>query len=148
MQVKSSIIWRMLAWFLLLAFIPLGAVMTFVQRQVSQTVLDVELQAVVREARLHAAESAHHPDAFEEHTQIYQGTEEVAFILRTDGTYQAHTDRRKIGASAKRDFGPDILQAFFSAESGSLDNSDAGQIIGYAKIPDQNSVIVIVRSEE
>ena len=72
MQVKSSIIWRMIAWFLLLALIPLGAVVIFVQRQVNQTVLDVELQAAVREARLHAAESAYHPDAFEQHTQIYQ----------------------------------------------------------------------------
>lgn len=75
MQVKSSIIWRMIAWFLLLALIPLGAVTIFVQRQVNQTVLDVELQVAVREARLHAAESAHHPDAFEEHTQIYKGAE-------------------------------------------------------------------------
>src|SRR3972149_1122674 len=143
MQVKSSIIWRMLAWFLLLAFIPLGAVMTFVQRQVSQTVLDVELQAVIREARLHAAESAYHPDAFEEHTQIYEGTKEAAFILGTDGTYLAHTDQQKIGASAKNDFAPDILQTFFSSDNGSIDNGDAGQIVGYASIPSQDSVMVI-----
>ena len=148
MQVKSSIIWRMIAWFLLLALIPLGAVTIFVQRQVNQTVLDVELQGLVREARLHAAESAHHPDAFEEHTQIYQGTEEIAFILGTDGMYLAHTDRQKIGSSAKNDFAPDILQTFFSAESGSLENSDTGQIIGYAKIPDQNSAIVIVKDNQ
>jgi len=148
MQVKSSIIWRMLAWFLLLALIPLGAVVIFVQRQVNQTVLDVELRAVVREARLHAAESAYHPDAFEEHTQIYQGTEEIAFILRTDGTYQTHTDRQKIGASARNDFAPDILQSFFSAESGSLDNGAAGQIIGYAAIPGQNSAMVIVKDNQ
>src|SRR4030067_31734 len=122
MQVKSSIIWRMLAWFLLLALIPLGAVMIFVQRQVNQTVLDVELQGLVREARLHAAESAHHPDAFEEHTQIYEGTKDVAFILGTDGTYLAHTDHQKIGASAKNDFTDEILQTFFSNGNGSIDN--------------------------
>ncbi|MCC6191866.1 MAG: HAMP domain-containing protein [Anaerolineales bacterium] len=138
----------MLAWFLLLALIPLGAVMIFVQRQVNQTVLDVELQAVVREARLHAAESAHHPDAFEEHTQIFQGTDEDAFILRTDGTYQAHTDRQKVGAAADTDFAPDILQAFFSSDSGSLDNSAAGKIIGYAAIPGQNSAMVIVKNNQ
>src|SRR3990172_8600063 len=148
MQVKSSIIWRMLAWFLLLALIPLGAVMIFVQRQVNQTVLDVELQGLVREARLHAAESANHPDAFEEHTQTYQGADEIVFILGTDSTYLAHTDRQKVGGSAKNDFAPDTLQTFFSAESGSLENSDAGQIIGYAKIPEQNSVIVIVKNNQ
>jgi signal transduction histidine kinase len=148
MQVKSSIIWRMIAWFLLLALIPLGAVVIFVQRQVNQTVLNVELQAAVREARLHAAESAYHPDAFEQHTQIYKGTKDVAFILGTDGIYLAHTDQQKIGASAKNDFAPDILQTLFSSDNGSIDIGDAGQIIGYAAIPGQNSVTVIVKDSQ
>jgi len=148
MQVKSSIIWRMIAWFLLLALIPLGAVVIFVQRQVNQTVLNVELQAAVREARMHAAESAYHPDAFEQHTQIYEGTTEVAFILGTDGTYLAHTDQQKIGSLAKNDFTAEILGTFFSNESGSLNNGDAGQIIGYAAIPGQNSVMVIVKDNQ
>src|SRR3972149_998143 len=148
MQVKSSIIWRMIAWFLLLALIPLGAVVIFVQRQVNQTVVNVELQSAVREARLHAAESAYHPDAFEQHTQIYEGTKEVAFILGTDGTYLAHTNQQKIGSLAENDFTAEILQTFFSDDSGSLDNSDAGQIIGYAAIPGQNSVMVIVKDNQ
>jgi signal transduction histidine kinase/HAMP domain-containing protein len=148
MQVKSSIIWRMIAWFLLLALIPLGAVVIFVQRQVNQTVLNVELQAVVREARLHAAESAYHPEAFEQHTQIYDGTKEVAFILGKDGTYQAHTSQQKIGSLAENDFTAEILQTFFSNDSGSLDNAVNNQIIGYAAIPGQNSVMVIVKDNQ
>jgi signal transduction histidine kinase len=148
MQVKSSIIWRMIAWFLLLALIPLGAVVIFVQRQVNQTVLDVELQGAVREARLHAAESAYHPDAFEQHTQIYEGTQEIAFIIGTDGTYLAHTDPKKIGALAEDDFSPETMQTFFSYNSGSIDNTDAGQLIGYAAIPGQDSVMVIVKDNQ
>ena len=145
---KNSIIWRMLAWFLLLALIPLGTVIIFVQRQVNQTVLDVELQAALKEARLHAAESAYHPDAFEQHTQIYGGTEEIAFILETDGTYLAHTDQQKAGTAAENDFTAEILQTFFSAEDGSLDNTANDQIIGYAAIPGQNSVMVIVKDNQ
>src|SRR4030042_5706161 len=148
MQVKSSIIWRMIAWFLLLALIPLGAVVIFVQRQVNQTVLDVELQAAVREASLHAAESAYHPNAFEQHTQIYDGTKDVAFILGTNGTYLAHTDQKKVGSLAENDFTTEILQTFFSNNSGGIDNTDAGQIIGYAAIPGQNSVMVIVKDNQ
>ena len=148
MQLKNSIIWRMLAWFLLLALIPLGAVAIFVQRQVNQTVLDVELKAAVREAQLHAAESAYHPDAFEQHTQIFNGTDDIAFIIGTDGTYVAHTDPQKIGTSAGNDFSAGVWQAFFSAESGSLDNSQAGQIIGYAAIPGQNTVMVVVKNSQ
>jgi signal transduction histidine kinase/HAMP domain-containing protein len=148
MQMKNSVIWRMLAWFLLLALIPLGAVMIFVQRQVNQTVLNVELQAAVKEARLHAAESAYHPDAFDQHTQIYKGTEEVAFILGPDGTYLAHTDPQKANTPANNDFTPEILQTFFSGENGSLDNAANDQIIGYASIPGQNSVMVIVKDNQ
>jgi len=148
MQTKNSIIWRMIAWFLLLALIPLGAVTIFVQRQVNQTVLDVELQAVLREARLHAAESAYHPDAFEQHTQIYKGGNDIAFILGADGTYLAHTDSQKIGGSAENNFTAEVLEAIFSADSGSLDNSASDQIIGYAGIPGQNSVMVIVKNNQ
>jgi signal transduction histidine kinase len=148
MQTKNSIVWRMIAWFLLLALIPLGAVTIFVQRQVNQTVIDVELQAAVREARLHAAESAYHPDAFEQHTQIYKGTDEIAFILGTDGLYLAHTDPQKIGSPAANDFSTGILQTFFSTENGSIDNGTADQIIGYAAIPDQGSVMVIVKDNK
>jgi len=148
MQTKNSIIWRMIAWFLLLALIPLGAVTIFVQRQVNQTVLDVELQAAVREARLHATESAYHPDAFEQHTQIYEGTDDIAFILGPDGIYLAHTDQRKIGTSAENDFAPDTLQTFFSTDNGSIDNGAAGEIIGYAAIPGQSSVLVIVKENQ
>jgi signal transduction histidine kinase/HAMP domain-containing protein len=148
MQLKNSIIWRMLAWFLLLALIPLGIVIIFVQRQVNQTVLNVELQAAIREARLHAAESAYHPDAFEQHTQIYEGGGDIAFILRSDSTYLAHTDSRKIGSSAGNDFTTEVLQTIFSAESGSLDNAPNNQIIGYAAIPGQNSIMVIVKNNQ
>ncbi len=148
MKVRNSIIWRMLAWFLLLALIPLGAVMIFVQRQVNQTVLGVELQAAVREARLLALESAFHPDAFEQHTPIYEGNEEQAFILSADGTYLDHTDRQKVGTPAENDLKGEILDAIFSNNSGGIDDAEAGQIIGYAEIPDQNSVMVIVRDNQ
>ncbi|MCK5429555.1 MAG: hypothetical protein KAI94_08800, partial [Anaerolineales bacterium] len=145
---KNSVIWRMIAWFLLLALIPLGTVVIFVQRQVNQTVRNVELQAALKEARLLAAESANHPDAFGEHAQVYESGEEIAFILGTDGTYLAHTDRQKAGTPAGNDFTPEILGTFFSAEGGSLDNAANDQIIGYAAIPGQNAVAVILKDNQ
>ncbi len=148
MQMKNSVIWRMIAWFLLLALIPLGTVMIFVQRQVNQTVLNVELQAALKEARLLAAESANHPDAFGEHAQVYESGEEIAFILGTDGTYLAHTDRQKAGTPAGNDFTPEILQTFTSGEDGSLNNAANDQIIGYAAIPGQNAVAVILKDNQ
>jgi signal transduction histidine kinase/HAMP domain-containing protein len=138
----------MIAWFLLLALIPLGAVVIFVQRQVNQTVLNAELQAVLKEARLLAMETINHPDAFGELTQVFGGGEEVAFILGTDGTYLAHTDRQKAGTPAGNDFSAEILQTFTSGEDGSLDNAANDQIIGYAAIPGQNAVAVILKDNQ
>ncbi len=148
MTVKSSIIWRMLAWFLLLALIPLGAVMIFVQRQVNQTILNVELQAAVREARLLAAESSAHPNGFSEHTRVYEGDPEMAFILGPDGVYLDHTDSQKIGMPAGNDFTPESLETFFSNESGSLEDTENNQLIGYAAIPDQNTVVVVAKDDQ
>jgi signal transduction histidine kinase len=145
MQMKTSVVWRMIAWFLLLALIPLGAVMIFVQRQVNQTVLSAELQAAGNEARLLAAESVHHPDALDELAQVFGGGEEIAFILGTGGRYRAHSDRLKTGALAETDFPPEILQTLASGQDGSLDNADDDRIIGYAAIPDQSAVAVIVK---
>jgi signal transduction histidine kinase/HAMP domain-containing protein len=148
MQMKNSIIWRMLAWFLLLALIPLGAVMIFVQRQVNQTVLDIELQAAGKQARLLAMETINHPDALQELTQVFSGAGEIAFILGTDGTYLAHTERQKESTFADNDFTAEALQTLFSAESGSLDNAAANQIVGYAAIPGQNAVAVILKDNQ
>jgi signal transduction histidine kinase/HAMP domain-containing protein len=148
MQMKNSIIWRMLAWFLLLALIPLGTVAIFVQRQVNQTVLNVELQAALKQARLLAVEAVNHPDKLEELTQVFGGSEEIAFILGTDGAYLAHTDPQKAGTPADNDFNPEILGTFTSAEGGSLDNAANDQIIGYAAIPDQNAVAVIIKENQ
>jgi sensor histidine kinase regulating citrate/malate metabolism len=148
MQMKNSIIWRMLAWFLLLALIPLGTVAIFVQRQVNQTVLNVELHAALKQARLLAVEAVNHPDKLEELTQVFGGSEEIAFILGTDGAYLAHTDPQKAGTPADNDFNPEILGTFTSAEGGSLDNAANDQIIGYAAIPDQNAVAVIIKENQ
>jgi signal transduction histidine kinase/HAMP domain-containing protein len=148
MQMRNSVIWRMLAWFLLLALIPLGAVMIFVQRQVNQTVLDVELQAALDKARLLAVETIHHPDALEELTQVFGGGKEIAFVLGTDGTYLAHTDRQKAGTPADRDLSREILDTVTSGEGGSLDNAAADQIVGYAAVPGDNAVAVILKDNQ
>jgi signal transduction histidine kinase len=145
MRMRNSVVWRMLAWFLLLALIPLGAVMIFVQRQVNQTVMDVELQAALDKAQLLALETTHHPDTLEELTAVFGGDEGTAFILSADGRYLAHSDRQKAGTTAESDFPGEILQAFTSGEDGSLDHADNDQIIGYAAIPGQNAVAGIVK---
>ena len=148
MQTKNSIVWRMIAWFLLLALIPLGAVTIFVQRQVNQTVLNVELQAALEKARLLAFENINHPDAIDELIHTFGSSDEFAFVLEADGTYLSHTEIQKVGASAEEDFTPETLQAFFSGEDGGIDNTDADQIIGYATIPGQDSIAVIVKNNQ
>jgi len=146
MQVKSSIVWRMIAWFLLLALIPLGAVTIFVQRQVNQTVLNVELQAAHEKASLLALENINHPDTLDQLTRVFGGDEEIAFILDADGIYLAHTEGQMVGSSAENDFSAQNLEIFYSTDSGSLENTANNQIIGYAAVPGENAVAVIVKN--
>ena len=148
MQMKNSIIWRMLAWFLLLALIPLGTVMIFVQRQVNQAVLDIEFQVVVKEARLLAADSVNHPGALMDLIQVYGDGDEIAFILGKDGNHLAHSDSQKTGTQADNNFTDEILQTFFSDEGGSIDNVSQNQIIGFAAVPSENAVAVVVKDNQ
>ena len=120
----------------------------FVQRQVNQTVLEVELQAALKQARLLAVETVNHPYTLEELAQVFAGADEIAFILGADDTYLAHTDRQKVGAPADNDFTAEILGTFASAEGGSLEDDTQDQIIGYAAIPGQNAVAVIVKDNQ
>jgi signal transduction histidine kinase len=136
----------MVAWFLLLALIPLGAVMIFVQRQVNQTIINVELQAAVKEARLLAAESGYHPEGFAEHTSVYEGSDEIAFILNSDGTYASHVDPQKVGTPG--DFPTAIRETLFSGVSGSFDDSTNDQIVGYAPVPGEDTVLVVVKDNQ
>ncbi len=145
---KNSIVWRMLAWFLLLALIPLGTVMIFVQRKVNQAVLDIEFQAVINEARLLAADSVNHPGALSDLIQVYGGGEEIAFILGKEGGYLAHSESQKTGMQADNSFTTEILQTFFTSEYGSIDNVSQKQIIGFAAVPSENAVAVIVKDSQ
>lgn len=148
MQLKNSIIWRMLAWFLLLALIPLGTVVIFVQRQVNQAVLDVELQAALKQARLLAIETINHPDALDELTQVFGGGEEMAFILGSDGNYLAHTNNHQVGLPAGNDFTSEVLGTFTSGKDGSFEDTANEMIIGYAAVPGQNAVAVILKNNQ
>jgi len=148
MKMKNSIVWRMLAWFLLMALIPLGTVMIFVQQQVNQVVLDIEFQAVINEARLLAADSVNHPGALSDLIQVYGGGEEIAFILGKEGGYLAHSESQKTGTQTDNSFTTEILQTFFASEYGSIDNVSQKQIIGFAAVPSENAVAVIVKDSQ
>lgn len=145
MQLKNSIIWRMLAWFLLLALVPLGAVIIFVQRQVNQTILDIELHTVSKDARFLAAEVTNHPDSLGELTQFYGVNEEVAFIMGADEMYLSHSESEKTGSAIANDFSPELMQLFFEGAGGSLYDTPNNRIIGYAPVAGQDAVAVVTK---
>jgi signal transduction histidine kinase len=138
----------MLAWFLLLALIPLGTVMIFVQRQVNQTIQNIELRSVEKEAHLFAAESVNHPDELGVLAQAFGGTEQIALILGKDGTVLAHTDSKKTGSPADIDLLEETRQEFFANQDGSIEYAASNQVIGYAVIPGMNAVAVIAKDNQ
>jgi signal transduction histidine kinase len=146
MPLKNSVIWRMIAWFILLALIPLSVVMIFVQRQVNQTILNVELQTTLGKAGLLAAEIENNPGAVEQLAEVYGKGEEIAFIMNADGIYLAHSNPQKVGVSAGQDYPPEIMDILIDGEAGSLE--ETSQLLGYAAIPGQNAVAVISKDNQ
>jgi sensor histidine kinase regulating citrate/malate metabolism len=131
LQLRNSIIWRLILWFLLLSLIPIGVVIVFVQRQVRQSTSDLELQNLSENARLLAAQIDLQPARAQDILQEFSKNNQVAFVLRKDGTYFAHPNPDNVGNPASDTLSPDIIKQIVEHTNGSINNIDGGQLIGY-----------------
>ena len=143
LQFRSSIVWRLILWFLLLSLIPIGVVLVFVQRQVRQSVIDQQMQEVGDDARLFSSEVAEDPNKINSFVAEFNTSEQTSFILGGDGTYLAHPDPELIGKSAQENYAPGIMQELLSGNNGTINDGENGQLIGYAPTDNGNEPIAI-----
>jgi GAF domain-containing protein len=144
LQLRNSIIWRLILWFLLLSLIPIGVVIVFVQRQVRQSTSDLELQNLSENARLLAAQIDLQPARAQDILQEFSKNNQVAFVLRKDGTYFAHPNPDNVGNPASYILSPDIIKQIVEHTNGSINNIDGGQLIGYQYVESQDATVVII----
>lgn len=131
-------------WLLLLAMIPTGVIVIFVQQQVNQTIRKNELNAVLREAQIFSEMESKHPDLFTDFTQYFNSTEKQIFTLSWDRIYLNHSDPQKTGKLAQNDFSPEQVDTILGGMEGVIYNDPRGEIIAYAPVKGQKAAVVII----
>jgi nitrate/nitrite-specific signal transduction histidine kinase len=143
---RTSLAWRLVLWFLLLSFLPIGVMILFVRRSATQAFSDLASQEIQSQARLLAAAI---PDAVTDQTlndllQYSSDDKHQAYILSNDGHLVASSDA---GADISIDFAEEALQAILGGESGVIIDEESGRLIGYSAMPD-DGLFALVASDE
>lgn len=131
-QLRSPITWRLTVLFLFLSMIPISMVFVFLQWQLRENLINMQLDVVASHAQIYYSNIKDAAERQQEVTESMAQTaavEEYALIAR-NGTYLAHSRPEKIGRSALEDFSLSILQTMLARESSSMVDDEKGLLIG------------------
>lgn len=143
---RTSLAWRLVLWFLLLSFLPIGVVILFVRRSATETFSDLASQELHSQARLLAAAI---PDAIEGQSlsdllHYSADSKHQAYVIGNDGLLVASSD---VGAESSGKFGAETLEAVLGGGSGVIMDEASGRLVGYSTVP-SDGYIALVTSDE
>ena len=131
-QLRSPITLRLTLLFLFLSMIPIGIMVVFVQQQVRENLIAMQLGVVTDHAQIYFTSIENEPGRAQELAEDMTNTTEGEnfYLIARNGTYLAHSNSEKIGNSALEDFSFSTLQAILAGESTSMMDEERGQLIG------------------
>ena len=142
---KSSLVWKLTVWFLLLSFLPLAVMTIFVRQTVSDTFGDLAADEYLSQARLLAHEISTSVDD-RQVSDILAGSinqTQSAFLVGETGRYLAHTDNAKLGGSVLNDFPAGLAEKLAAGGEGTLTDPATGDLISYSTVPSSFSTAVL-----
>ncbi len=131
-QLRSPITWRLILLFLFLSLLPISIVVSFVQQQVRENIIDTQLKTARDQARIYSISIEKEPGKEQEFATSMSNAAEgdTLLLIAKNGTYLAHTDSKKVGHSALEDFSFDTLQKLLARESTTILDEENGQLVG------------------
>jgi len=136
-QLRNSIIWRLVFWFLALSLIPIGVTFVFVQRQVRENIIAIQADNAFDHARMYFFNVEAAPaqgQTLAVSTMAADGN--TFFMLDRNGVYLTHSIPEKVGRSAAEDFSPALLRQILENTSVTLRDDEGGRLIGtYSATP-------------
>lgn len=125
-RLRSSLMWRLIFWLMLMALIPLAAVYFFMQQQVRETISDNQLEILAGQVRTYSARLEVNPGDEQNTTSTISNltNNSVFFLIGLNGKYIAHTDPTKVGAFASDDLGFDNIRTLLSRESSEIEDPE------------------------
>jgi GAF domain-containing protein len=118
-RLRSTLMWRLILWLMLLALVPLAAVYVFMQQQVRETISDNQLEILAGQVRTYSARLEVSPGNEQNTTSTISNltNNSVFFLIGLNGKYIAHTDPTKVGSFASDDLGFATIRLLLSRES-------------------------------
>ena len=144
-RLKSSLVWKLTVWFLLLSFLPLAVMTIFVRQTVSDTFGDLAADDSLSQARLLAHEISASVDDRQVQAILARSIDEsqIAFLVGETGRYLAHSDGTKAGGSALNDYSAEVAERLASGGEGTLIDPETGDLVSYASVPAAFSTAVL-----
>ncbi|MDP6453182.1 MAG: SpoIIE family protein phosphatase [SAR202 cluster bacterium] len=136
-MLRSSLVWKLTIWFLLLSLLPIGVIVLFIRQDVSEEFMNLAKEDTGSQVSLLANEIASSIDDRELESILADATNEtqVAFLLGEDGAYVFHGDASKMGSLISDDFSAEVVRSVRSGTKGVIVEEDSGRLIGFSGVP-------------
>ena len=136
-MLKSSLVWKLTIWFVLLSLLPIGVIVLFVRQDVSEELTNLAKEDTSSQVSLLANEISSSLDDRQSQDLIADASNEtqVALLVGEDGAYVAHGDEGRVGGLMSDDFSAEVVQRVLDATDGVMVEDDTGRFVGFSTVP-------------
>ena len=141
----SSLVWKLMIWFLLLSLLPIGVIVIFVRQDVSDELTNLAKEDAGSQVSLLANEISSSIDDRQVHELIADATNEiqVAFLVGEDGAYVAHGDEARVGSPMLDDFSAEAVRQVLDGTDGVVVEEGTGRLVGFSTVPPDFTKVVL-----
>ena len=128
-MLKSSLVWKLTIWFILLSLLPIGVIVLFVRRDVSEEFTRLAKEDTGSQVSLLANEISSSIDDRQLQELIADATNEtqVAFLIAEDGG--------RVGGLMLDDFSAAVVRHVLDGTDGVVVEEGTGRLVGFSIVP-------------
>ena len=136
-MLRSSLVWKLTIWFLLLSLLPIGVIVLFVRQDVSEELTNLAKEDTGSQVSLLASVISSSIDDRQSQKLIADATNEtqVAFLVGEDGAYVAHGDEVRVGGFISDDFSAEVVRHVLDGAYGVVVEEGTGRLVGFSTVP-------------
>ena len=136
-MLRGSLAWKLTIWFLLLSLLPIGVIVLFVRRDVSEELTNLAKEDTSSQVSLLANQISSSIDDRQLQELIADATNEsqLAFIVGEDGAYVAHGDEARVANFMSDDFSAEVVRDVLGEADGVVVEEGTGRLVGFSTVP-------------
>ena len=136
-MLRSSLVWKLTIWFVLLSFLPIGVIVLFVRQDVSAEFERLAKEDTGSQVSLLANEISSSIDKRQLQELIADATNEtqVAFLVGEDGAYMAHGDEARVDGPISDHFSEEVVRHVLDGADGVVVEESTGRLVGFSTVP-------------